>query len=408
MINRKPLISLSLAMLILGGCVSHTVRVVDMTPPRQADTMLAEPLLLDVGVAIFDSNVPDDFDERIEQIIMPEVRRAESQYIPYFLKNVLQSTGNWGAVRVIPRPSAAVDLVVSGKILHSDGEYMAVQATVTDASGRQWFSEEYSALASKYAYGPDMPASIDAFQAIYKKLANDMLNYREGLTDEQIKRLRTIAEMKFAQGFSNDAFADHVMQNKNGVYELNRLPADQDPMLERVRKIREREYLFIDTLDEYYNNFYRQMYPSYQSWRRASYDQAITYKRLKAEAKSRTISGTLAIVGGIAAIYESSDAYVDASGLVGVVSGATLITSAIQKRNEAEQMAERLRELGSAAEAELVPTTIELENQSARLEGNVDQQYQQLRQILRRIYFEDLNLSIPDNEIEADSNAVEG
>jgi len=370
--------------------------------------MLAEPLLLDVGVAIFDSNVPDDFDERIEQIIMPEVRRAESQYIPYFLKNVLQSTGNWGAVRVIPRPSAAVDLVVSGKILHSDGEYMAVHATVTDASGRQWFSKEYNALASKYAYGPDMPPSIDAFQAIYKQLANDMLSYREGLTDQQIKRLRTIAEMKFAQGFSNDAFADHVMQNKDGVYELNRLPAEQDPMLERVRKIREREYLFIDTLDEYYDNFYRQMYPSYQSWRRASYDQAIAYKRLKAEAKSRTLSGTLAIVGGVAAIYESSDAYVDASGLVGVVSGATLITSAIQKRNEAEQMAERLRELGSAAEAELVPTTIELENQSARLEGSVDQQYQQLRQILRRIYFEDLNLSIPDKEIEADSNAVEG
>lgn len=384
------------ALLLIAGCSSHTVRVVDMTPPRQAETVLSEAQLLDVGIAVFDMNVPDDYDERIEQIIMPEVRRAESQYIPYFLKNTLQSTGNWGAVRVIPRPTEAVDVVVSGKILSSDGESMVLEATATDASGRQWFSKEYSALASKYAYGPDMPPSIDAFQAIYKQIADDLLTFREQMTDSETQRLRTLAELKFAQGFSTEAFSDHVTQDETGIYRITRLPAAEDPMLERVRKIREREYLFIDTLDEYYTNFYRQMYPSYQGWRRASYDQAIAYKRLKAQAKTRTIAGALSIVGGVAAIYESSDAYVDASGIVGVTSGASLIMSALQKRNEAEQQAERLRELGSAAEAELVPTTIELENQTARLEGSVDQQYQQLRTILRRIYFEDLNLPVPD------------
>ena len=396
-----------IATLIVGACTSsHTVRVVDMTPPRQSEVTLAESQLLDVGVAIFDENVPDDYDERIELIIMPEVRRAESQYIPYFLKNTLQSTGNWGAVRVIPRATDAVDVVVSGKILHSDGESMSIEATVSDASGHEWFTKEYDALASKYAYGPDIPPNIDAFQAIYKQLADDMLTYREQLTDQQIQRLRNIAELKFAQGFSQEAFSDHVEQDDTGVYQLTRLPSDDDPMLQRVRQIREREYLFIDTLDEYYTNFYRQMYPSYQNWRRSSYDQAIAYKRLKEQARTRTIAGAMSIIGGVAAIYESSDAYVDASGVVGVVSGATLITNAVQKRNEAEQQAERLRELGSAAEAELVPTTIELENQTARLEGTVDQQYEQLRGILRRIYFEDLNLPVPDDEDEP--SAVDG
>ena len=64
------------------------------------------------------------------------------------------------------------------------------------------------------------------------------------------------------------------------------------------------------------------MYPSYQNWRRSSYDQAIAYKRLKEQARTRTIAGAMSIIGGVAAIYESSDAYVDASGVVGVVSGA--------------------------------------------------------------------------------------
>ncbi|MEQ8690152.1 MAG: hypothetical protein RIC89_04850 [Pseudomonadales bacterium] len=395
-----------LLLICLGGlltaCVSHTVRVVDMTPPRQASAAVSEAMLLDVGIAVFDANVPEDFDTRIEELIIPEVRRAEAQYFPYFLKNLLQSTGNWGAVRVVPRHTDAVDVNVAGKILKSNGESLEIEATVQDASGRLWFTRTYTALASKYAYGDAIPANVDAFQAFYKDLANDMLDYLEALDDDEVRRIRNVAEMKFARGFASDAFANHVRENEAGEYELIRLPAAGDPMLERVRRIREREYLFIDTLEEYYANFYRQMYPHYNSWRKANYEQAIAYNELRAQAKSRAISGTLAIVGSVASIYESNNAFVDASGLVGVAAGATLITSAIQKRHEAELQAERMRELGSDAEAELVPTTLELENQTARLEGSVEQQYDQLRQILRRIYFEDLNLPQPDEPAEHD------
>lgn len=394
------LFSLSFAVFMVSGCVSQTTRIVDMTPPAQSDKYLPENALLDVGISIFDENVPDDYDERIEEIIMPEVRRAESQYVPYFAKNLLQSTGNWGAVRVVPRPTHAVDVMVTGKIISSNGESMEIEASVTDATGTLWFSKNYTALASKYAYEEGMPESIDAFQAIYKNLADDMLVYRQTLSSEDVQRIRGTAELKFAREFSREAFADHVVETTPGQYEIARLPAENDPMLERVRRVREREYLFIDTLDEYYANFYRQMYPAYQDWRRASYDQAIAYQELRAQSRARILGGTMAIIGGVAAMYESNNAYVDASGIVGVVAGASLITSAVQKRHEAEQQADRLRELGSAAEAELVPTTIELENQTMRLQGNVDQQYAELRRILRRVYFEDLGLEPPqDNDL---------
>lgn len=259
-----------------------------------------------------------------------------------------------------------------------------------------WFAKTYEALASKYAYEESIPQNIDAFQTIYKNLANDMLAYRDSLTTADVARIRRTAELKFAREFSLEAFADHVVEVEPGQFEIYRLPAENDPMLSRVRQIREREYLFIDTLDEYYSNFQRQMYPVYQEWRRASYDQAIAYKELRAQARARAIGGTMAIISGVAGMYESSDAYVDASGIVGVIAGANLITSAVQKRHEAEQHADRLRELGSATEAELVPTTIELENQTMRLQGNVDQQYAELRRILRRVYFEELGLEPPE------------
>ncbi|MGI9326490.1 MAG: hypothetical protein ACR2PZ_14805 [Pseudomonadales bacterium] len=381
--------------LLLGGCVTQEVRIVDMTPPDQFQGEQAEALLLDVGVALFDPNVPEDYDERIKELIQPEVRRAEMNYMPFFAKNLLQSTGNWGAVRVIPRPTDAVDVTVSGKILHSDGESMAVEISVQDATGRAWFSKTYEALASKYSYGESVPPDVDPFQGIYKDLANDMLAYRSQLSDAQIQEIRTVAEMKFARNFSPEAFGEHLDNEGNQRLTVARLPAQDDPMLIRVRKIREREYLFIDTLDEYYDSFHRSMYTPYQNWRKATYAEAIALKQLRADARNRTIGGAMAIIGGVAAIYESDNSAVDASGVVSVMSGAMTIKSAIGKRAEAAIHAEVLQELGVAAEAEVVPHTLELENRTVSLQGTVDEQYNELREILRRLYFEDLGLPVP-------------
>jgi hypothetical protein len=204
--------------------------------------------------------------------------------------------------------------------------------------------------------------------------------------------------MKFARDFAPDAFDDHIAETGDGEFVLKRLPASDDPMLERVERVREREYLFIDTLDEYFENYHRSMYEPYQDWREATYEEAITYKLLRAEARRRTIGGAAAIVGGVAAMAESNDAAVDTGGLVSVIGGAMTLKSAIAKRQEAEMHAETLREVGVAAEAEVMPYTLELENQVVRLEGTVDEQYDRLRGILRELYFADLDLPVPGEE----------
>ena len=380
----------------LAGCVSQEVRTVDMTPPKQFQGVQAEDELLDVGIAVLDPNIPETFDEQIEELVHPDLRRAEAQFIPYFAKNLLQSTGNWGAVRVVPRPTHAVDVTVTGRIVESDGERLTLELTVTDARGVEWFTDTYHAIASKYAYSETIPPDIDPFQANYKQLADDMLTYREALDPETVREIRATAEMKFAREFAPDAFATHVREMPNGDFELQRLPAPDDPMLERVRRVREREYLFIDTLDEYYADFHRNMYRPYHQWRAATYDEAIALRKLEAQSRGKAWAGAGAIVGGIGAIYESDNAFVDAAGLVSIAAGAALIKSAVAKRNEAAMQAEVLQEIGVAAEQEIMPHTIELENQTVHLQGTVEQQYRELRRILRRVYFEDLGLEPED------------
>lgn len=273
---------------------------------------------------------------------------------------------------------------------------MEIEYRVEDATGRRWLHRKYSGLASKYAYEEGIPPDIDPFQSLYKRFANDLLAIRKTLSAEDIQIIRSTAEMKFAREFAPDAFADHVVEVDDGTFELRRLPTEDDPMLIRVRKVREREYLFIDTLDEYFENYHREMYPAYQSWRSATYGEAIALKQLKAQKRAKTIGGVAAIVGGVAAMTESSDPYVNTSGIVGIMSGAMLLKSAIGKNAEASIHAEVLQEVGIAAEAEIMPHTIELENQSIRLLGTVEEQYEELRSILREIYFTDLDLPVPD------------
>ena len=203
----------------LGGCASHTVRVVDMTPPQQFEVAVDEDLLLDVGVARYSAPTsPTPSTTRSTQNITPEVRRAEANYMAYFAKDLLQSTGNWGAVRVVPRATHAVDVALTGQIVHSDGERMILHAKVQDARGNVWFDTTYEALASKYAYGGTIPVGIDPFQTVYRSIADDMLAFRKTLADAEVRAIRTTAEMKFARDFSPDAFASYVAESEAGVF----------------------------------------------------------------------------------------------------------------------------------------------------------------------------------------------
>ena len=367
--------------LALVGCVNQTVKSTSVPQVKTLDQQLPEAQLLDVGVVIFDPGL--DVDEDAD-FLYPEVRRAEARYMPYLLVESIQSSGAWGAVRVVPNDRQAMDLLVAATIIESHGEELKLHVVATDAMGQQWLDQEYETKASKYSYETTR-TRFDPFQAVYNQIANDLLQILQTRTPEQLSRIRLVNELRFAQSFSPDAFEGYLAQDKKGVYSIQRLPANDDPMLLRVRKIRERDYLFIDTMQAYYASFNGQMLGPYQEWRKQSYEEAIALEELRAESRRRLIAGAVAVAAGIAGAASDNQAARSASN-VAIAGGGYLIKSGLDKRAEADIHVQALEELGLSLEAEIAPQIIELEDRTITLTGSVEDQYQQWRDLLRQIY----------------------
>ncbi|WP_078085167.1 hypothetical protein [Microbulbifer mangrovi] len=383
--TRTTLCSLALSLLVLAGCTTTEVRTTAYTPLTVEDAAIAENRLLDVGIVQFNAGLEQDEEPEEDELVFPELRRAESRYIAVTLADALQSSQGWGAVRVIPSERTNIDVTVTGTIVQSDGETLTVEVTVTDSRGQLWFTREYTEQASHYAYDRKHPTEGDAFQGIYNRVSNDMLTYRQGLSSEYIAELRTISEIKFARSFSPGAFDRYLVQDDQGLYQLTALPAANDPMLMRVRQIRERDYLFVDTLQGYYDTFVKTMETPYQEWRAMSYEEVKQMRELKRKARNNTIMGVAAIVGGIAAAGAGGGAARQA-GNVAVAGGGYLVKSGFDRRSEAKMHIEALQELGDSMEAEVEPRIVELEDRTVTLSGSVENQYRQWRELLKEIY----------------------
>ena len=388
------LLALSLAA-GLSACASRTVKTTSHTPVIQETGEIAEDQLMDVSIGQFDPGLDQAADDD-DLVIFPEIRKAETRFVPYLLMETLQTSAAWGAVRVVPNEQSATDVYVKGEIINSDGENLKLSVQVKDATGREWFTRTYEDMASRYAYDPKKKLLNDPFQGIYNRIANDMLRWRrENLSRTDITNLRTVAELKFAESFAPQNFDGHLEQDRKGHYTIKRLPADGDPMLARIRQIRERDYLFVDTLQDYYGSFVKEMEGHYQQWRSLSYDEVIALREMQREARNRKIMGIAAILGGIAAAGGDGGA-TRAAGQVAVAAGGYMVKSGYDKSSESKMHLEALQELGDSLEAQIEPQVIDLEDRTITLSGTVENQYDQWRGILRDLYqLETGNAAVP-------------
>ncbi len=384
---------------VLAGCVTSETKPIPKIAAKQATVHIPEAELLDVGIRVFDPGIPKNIEDDVEALakkrIYPDLRKAEARYIPTLLRETLEATAQWGAVRVIPDTAEFVDVIVTGQLVDSNGGFLSLDVSATDAAGRVWIKDKrYQSLVDLGAYKTTASMKArDPFQNVYSEIANDLVAARDKLTSVERENIRRIASLRFAEDLAPDAMAGMTAKDKNGVMQVVRMPAEGDPTLNRIEKIRERDTAVVDTVNDYYASFQDSMEESYGSWRQTSFTELEKEMRARSSARTRTILGAAALIASIFApnscsSYDSCRIN-NAARNAGTMGGIAAVLSGIRKYADARVHADALKELTNSFQAEVAPQVVEVEGHTLRLTGTAEDQYREWRKLLKQLYEEE-------------------
>jgi len=327
-------------------------------------------IYLDVGIGVFTNTYHENETETYGDWIFTEIRDNERHYLPYLLRDTLLNSGHWGAVRVLPQADPSVDLMLTGTILYSDGSRLVLAIEATDSTGRRWLQKTYAddTRAEDYPDSSRLRAASqleredlkEPFQDIYNQIANDLLAALTASTPEQLQNVQRVSELVYARDLAPDSFAQSLDTDAQGYLTVNTLPAEQDPMMNRVLEMRRRHHLFIDTVDDYYQALFAEMQASYLVWRRYAYDQENELEFTTRESADQDL-----------------------------FSSTNTTLTLMQRYNRyrwAKIYEQEFLELATGFNRELAPTILELNRNVHGLSGTMEEQYLQWRRILRQLF----------------------
>lgn len=386
----KRICLLALAVFWVSGCSVNEVVTAEVNALDVADVAPAEDQLLDIGIVEFGAGVPANNDP-LKTGVFEEVRAAEVRYLPYHLKTTLQATGHWGAVRVIPSRDAYTDVIISGDIEKSDGEFVTLNIRVEDAMGFTWYRKSYETQTGISSYNQYRDKTNDPYQNVFNDIANDLREYVATLSPKQVQKIRQVSELQFFGDMAPLYFAGHLATENDGTISIVRLPAENDPTVVRLRQIRERDRLVVDTLNEHYANFYYGIAIPYEGWRKISREEQVNYRQVRRSAAMRTLLGVVVLAGSVAMETDNSSSSSTRRmkrGIqtVGISKGLEAIFEGLTRRSESKIHLESIKELSESFGSEAAPMVVTVEGEARRLTGTAAAQYESWRRLLKQIY----------------------
>jgi hypothetical protein len=392
------LLVVGICLVAFSGCGVHRGQKVGPTPINQAGREIPEDELLDVGIAVFDSAQIDE-EKAKKEGTHPEVRKAETHFIPYHLKNTLQLSSHWGSVRVLPDRSSPADVLITGEIVLSKGSELVLKIKAVDTTGNTWLEKTYSAETHTFSYDDNTMGIKDAYQDIYNAIANDIAEYKAGLPPAELINIRRVTQLKFAEEFAPDAYSGYLDRKEDGSVTLTRLPSDDDPHMVRIQNVRDRDAMYVDTLNGYYEGFYSEMWPAYENWRSSSFREETALRKVKREALMKQISGALMLAAAIA--LDAGDVRnTGALQNILILGGGMVIINGINVSREAQIHSASIQELSESLGAEMKPVVLEMQGKQYELTGTVEEQYVKWQELLREIYFSETGFGPPDSDLD--------
>jgi hypothetical protein len=382
----------------LSGCATHTRTTSTVGPlpsssySKKAETQpAASGPLLEVIIPVFDPGLPESEEDEDEEV-WPELRRAEANRFALKMKDALDATGKFGAVRVTPDGTATGDLYVLGRIEASNGREVAVEIEVVDISGKRWLEKSFEHEVSEDFHRDQRNKGKDPYDPLFEQAAAKIVEELSDHSLQELADLQYIADLRFGTNFSEETFMPY-METKGNIFSLVSKPSDNDPMLERVKAIRVRDQLFIDSLQDNYTAFSDQMNESYLMWQEQSLFETLAARDAKRKSMGQALGGVLliglAVLAGVSGSNSNSTG-ASAAGATGAIlgglAGASLLSKSFKTSEEAKVHRDALNELGQSIDMELSPRVIAFERQSVELTGDAREQFAQWREFLQKIY----------------------
>lgn len=356
-------------------------------------------IFLDVAIPVFNPGFPlltdgsVDYDAIDKQKIWPQLRVTEAKKFAVEVKEKLQDTKSFGTVNVVPTPNTSADLFVLGTILESNGEEVAVRATVIDSTGDVWGTKVLKQTVSPGFFRDYRNKGKDPYDRVYKQVADYVYDLVVKVKDKQKNDIKTMTEVRYAQTYSPESYGSYttsyVTKRHNMEFVKHKLamtpPAD-DPMMKRIAVIRNHDLMFVDRLQEQYEAFDAKTDEPYHEWQTVALPETIAAREAQSKQTISSILSVAAIVGA-AMLDKNSNSntgkigkYV--LGAAGVYAGA----QAMEANSELKAHKETLDELGNEHDMKLTPSVMEIDNQTYELSGTASEQYDQWKARLKQIY----------------------
>lgn len=258
---RRPL---SVCLMLFAFSASSAQQAPAEPAPNVAD---ASSSRLDVSVAVLDPGIPEDESIHRDLDVFPRIRNIEALFLPFVIRQTLVETGEWGAVRVVPESDPAAEVLVTGTIARSDGETLTLHIRATDATGRVWLDKPFTGNVTDDYADEDPNSGTPGYQALYETIASDLLRSRNTLTNKEKTAVREVSLLRYGQQIAPAVFGDFVTTTPDGGITINRLPAENDPMIERIALVRGTEYVITDAVDAKYRELHAEIASVYDVWR---------------------------------------------------------------------------------------------------------------------------------------------
>jgi hypothetical protein len=325
--------------------------------PGISDAVATEPRALNLSIEVFSPGIPEDASTHREREVFPRIREFEALLLPFALRETLANTGQWGAVRIVPEPDPAAELFISGKILRSDGDILELYIRAVDASAAVWIDKVYSGAAKAVRSREESESGARAYQSLYNAIAADLAAAAASHAQDSLAEL---SMLRYAAQLAPSVFESYLATTVEGNYKIVRLPAENDPTVQRIQRIREVEYLMTDAIDEKFQQLHGDIAPTYDVWR--EYRQG--YKEFqKKETLRLANSDPNDRPGSYEAIVRSYDNY----------------RWARMAKQEQEAWAD-------AFDNEVGPAVNRIEERVAELDDWVDDNYAEWRRLLTEIF----------------------